>query len=65
LPIQFGERLFQHVAVTRIAGCLQLLQEMLAGKKQTFAFLDALAVFFSALGIAGRDYSVESFSLLE
>ncbi|MGA7849171.1 MAG: hypothetical protein WCA13_08680 [Terriglobales bacterium] len=38
MPVQFRYGLLQHLAVTRVAGCLQLLPEAFPGKKQTLAF---------------------------
>ncbi|MGA2980938.1 MAG: hypothetical protein ABSD76_15225 [Terriglobales bacterium] len=44
MTVQLRNGLFQHSAVTRVTGGLQLLGEASAGKKQTFAFPVALLV---------------------
>jgi len=38
LTVQLCDRLLQHLAMTRVAGGLQLLSEAFSGKKQAFAF---------------------------
>jgi len=42
LAVQLGKRLFQHLSMTRVDGCLQLLSEAFSGKKQSVAFPHAL-----------------------
>jgi hypothetical protein len=42
LTVQLRDRLLQHLAVTRVTGCLQLLDEASAGKMQALAFPVAL-----------------------
>ena len=38
LTVQLRDRLFPHLAETRVGGCPQLLREALPGKKQALAF---------------------------
>jgi hypothetical protein len=57
LTIQLRESLFQHLAVTRVAGGVQLLREASTGKKQTLAFPVALL-------LVGRDRCGRGFPLL-
>ena len=57
LTIQLRNRLLQHLAVARVAGCLQLLSEAFPGQKQTLAFPVALL-------FAGRDRWADGFPLL-
>lgn len=45
LGIQFVDRLLQHLAMTRIRGCLQLLRQPLPRKKQPFALTIAVLLF--------------------
>ena len=57
LSVEFCHCPLQHLAVTGVAGSLQLLSEMLAGKKQAVAFAVALL-------LGGRDWGASRFSLL-
>jgi hypothetical protein len=45
LAVQFGHRLFQHLAVAGVAGDLELLGEMLPGEKKAIAFPVMLLLF--------------------
>ena len=44
--VQLCDRLLQHLAVMTVAGCLQLLREASAGKKQALAFPVALLLLW-------------------
>jgi len=52
--VQLCDRLLQHLAVMTVAGCLQLLREASAGKKQALAFAIALLLL-------GRDRCANGF----
>jgi hypothetical protein len=57
LLIEFRNRLFQYLAMTRVCGGLKLLREPLSGKQQALASPVTLLLF-------GRDWSADSFSAL-
>ena len=52
MAVQFGHRLFQHLAVAGVAGGLELLDEALPGEQEAIAFPLALPQF-------GRDRGVD------